>query len=193
MRILRGTNTKYGIIPFLEEVCGHIFPILGDTILSDFNRRYSMRIARYSKSLLVLIMILSWFSIPLLGKREIKRFLPAGLFITMIVSIEDLIAKKRKWWWWYEKLHPKLSGIVPLLWGPFFIGSIWILKWTYGKFIRYIILNLIIDSMFTYLLVDLFKKIGIASLVRLKKYQLSLLFFLKSLLLYGFQFVKEKM
>ncbi|MBU7592860.1 hypothetical protein [Metabacillus halosaccharovorans] len=152
-----------------------------------------MRIARYSKSLLVLMMILSWFSIPLLGKREIKRFLPAGLFITMIVSIEDLIAKKRKWWWWYEKLHPKLSGIVPLLWGPFFIGSIWILKWTYGKFIRYIILNLIIDSMFTYLLVDLFKKIGIASLVRLKKYQLSLLFFLKSLLLYGFQFVKEKM
>ena len=82
-----------------------------------------MRIARYSKSLLVLMMILSWFSIPLIGKREIKRFLPAVLFITMIVSIEDKIAKKRKWWWWYEKLHPKLSGIVPFLWGPFFIGS----------------------------------------------------------------------
>jgi hypothetical protein len=153
---------------------------------------YSMRIMRYSKLLLVLMMIFSWVSIPLLGKREIKRFLPAGLFITMIVTIEDLIAKKRKWWWWYEKLHPKLSGIVPLLWGPFFIGSMWILKWTYGKFIRYIIINLIVDSVFTYFLVDLFKKIGIASLVRLKKYQLSMLFFLKSLLLYGFQFVKEK-
>ncbi|WP_034332072.1 hypothetical protein [Bacillus sp. J37] len=151
-----------------------------------------MRIARYSKSLLVLMMILSWFSIPLIGKREIKRFLPAVLFITMIVSIEDKIAKKRKWWWWYEKLHPKLSGIVPFLWGPFFIGSMWILKWTYGKFIRFILLNLIVDSVFTYLLVDLFKKIGIGSLVRLKKYQLSMLFFLKSLLLYGFQFVKEK-
>ncbi|WP_066060141.1 hypothetical protein [Robertmurraya korlensis] len=151
-----------------------------------------MRIMRYSKLLLVLMMIFSWFSIPLLGKREIKRFLPAGLFITMIVTIEDLIAKKRKWWWWYEKLHPKLSGIVLLLWGPFFIGSMWILKWTYGKFIRYIIINLIVDSVFTYFLVDLFKKIGIASLVRLKKYQLSMLFFLKSLLLYGFQFVKEQ-
>ncbi|MFJ8243838.1 hypothetical protein [Peribacillus asahii] len=151
-----------------------------------------MKIMRYSKSLLVLMTILSWFSLPLLGRGTVKRFLPAGLFIVSVVTIEDLIAKKRKWWWWYEKLHPKLSGIVPFLWGPFFIGSMWILKMTYGKFIRYIILNLIVDSVFTYFLVDWLKKSGIASLVRLKKYQLSLLFFLKSLLLYGFQFVKEK-
>lgn len=68
----------------------------------------------------------------------------------------------------------------------------WILKLSYGKFIRYIMLNTMIDSMFTYFLVDWLKKLGISSLVRLKKYQLSLLFFLKSLLLYGFQFVKEK-
>ncbi|MEK5054858.1 MULTISPECIES: hypothetical protein [Niallia] len=110
----------------------------------------------------------------------------------MIVTIEDIIAKKRKWWWWYEKIHPKLSGIVPFLWGPFFIGSLWILKWTYGKYFRYIFINLVVDSIFVYFLVDWLKKLGIASLVRLKKYQLSLLFFFKSLLLYGFQFVKER-
>jgi len=85
-----------------------------------------------------------------------------------------------------------LSGIVPFLWGPFIVGSLWILKLTYGKFIKYIILNLIVDSIFTYFLVSWLRKLGIASLVRLKKYQLSLLFFLKSLLLYGFQFIKEE-
>ena len=151
-----------------------------------------MKIMSYSKSLLVLMTILSWFSLLFFGKGAVKRFLPAGLFITLVVTIEDLIAKKRKWWWWYEKIHPKLSGIVPFLLGPFFVGSMWILKLTYGKFIRYIILNLMVDSIFTYFLVDWLKRLGISSLVRLKKYQLSLLFFLKSLLLYGFQFVKEK-
>jgi len=147
---------------------------------------------KYSKPLLLLMFVLSWLSFPLLGKESIKRFLPAGLFISLLVTIEDVIARKRKWWWWYEKIIPNLSGIVPFLWGPFFIGSMWILKLTYGRFTFYTILNLIIDSIFTFFMVDLLKKLGIASLIRLRKYQLSMLFFIKSLLLYGFQFVKEK-
>lgn len=150
-----------------------------------------MKIIRYLKPLLLLMMIFPWFSLPLLGKRSLKRFFPATLFIALVVTIEEVIAKKCKWWWWYEKIHPKLSGIVPFVWGPFFVGSLWILKLTYGKFTKYIILNLFADSFFTYFLVNWLKKLGIASLVRLKKYQLSLLFFLKSLLLYGFQFFKE--
>ena len=93
----------------------------------------------------------------------------------------------------YEKLHPKLTGEFPLIWGPFLVGSIWILKLTYGKFFIYMILNLVIDSLFTYPFISFAKnKLGILSLVRLKKYQLSLLFLFKSLLLYGFQYVKEK-
>jgi hypothetical protein len=151
-----------------------------------------MKFMRYLKSFLALMTILSWLSLLLMGKVTVKRFLPAGLFITVVVAIEDLIAQKLNWWRWYVKLHPQLSGIVPFLLGPFFIGSLWILKLTYGKFFRYIILNLMVDSIFTYVLVDWLKKLGISSLVRLKKYQLSLLFFLKSLLLYGFQFAKEK-
>lgn len=68
----------------------------------------------------------------------------------------------------------------------------WILKFTYGKFWLYTGLNLIIDSGVTYIITESLKKLGIASLVRMKKYQLSLLFFIKAFLLYGFQFVKEK-
>jgi hypothetical protein len=88
--------------------------------------------------------------------------------------------------------HPKLQGGLPLTWGPFLIGSMWILKLTYGKFLIYLITNLIIDTLFTYPFVTFLKRQGIASLVRLKKYQLSMLFFLKSILLYGFQNLKEK-
>lgn len=147
---------------------------------------------KYSKLLLWLQLVLPWLSTPLLGKKSFKRFLPAAIFISLFVHYESKLAKKRKWWWYYERIHPKVPGGFTLTWGPFLVGSMWILKYTYGKFWIYTMLNIIIDSGFTYILTESLKKFGIASLVRMKKYQLSLLFFFKSLLLYGFQYMKEK-
>jgi hypothetical protein len=147
---------------------------------------------KIAKVLLPALMVLSWLTIPLLGKKAIKRFFPASLLMAIIVWLEGSLAKKRKWWWYYVKIHPKLSGRFPLTWGPFLIGSIWILRFTYGKFKSYLLLNLVIDTIFTYKFVDTLKDLGIASLVRLKKYQLSILFFIKSILLYGFQIIYER-
>ncbi|PGY03285.1 hypothetical protein COE25_29855 [Bacillus sp. AFS031507] len=50
----------------------------------------------------------------------------------------------------------------------------------------------VVDSIFTYVLVDWLRRLGIASLVRMKKIHVSLIFLIESLLLYGFQFFKEK-
>ncbi|MED3553310.1 hypothetical protein [Cytobacillus praedii] len=152
-----------------------------------------MRLMKYSKSLLLLIMILPWFSIPLLGKHSINRFLPSAIFMSIVVSIVHMIAEKRKWWWWYVKLHPKLIGGLSFIAGPYFIGSIWILKFTYGEFRKFIFLNLLIDSLFTFVLIDWLKKLGIASLVRLNKFQLLIIFFIDSILLYSFQYSIEKL
>ncbi|WP_170972069.1 hypothetical protein [Bacillus yapensis] len=151
-----------------------------------------MKIMKYTKPLLILMMILPWLSIPMLGKAAFKRFLSAGLFISLMVRFTNFIAKKRKWWWWYTKLHPEISGSIPLIVGPFFIGSMWILKLTYGKFFRYMLFNLIIDAFFTFVLVDHWlTKFGIASLVRMKKIQLLYVFIILALQLYGFQYLKE--
>ncbi|MGX6446336.1 hypothetical protein ACWM35_24360 [Neobacillus sp. K501] len=151
-----------------------------------------MKKLKVSKALLPAMLVLSWLTIPLLGKKAIKRYLPASFLMAMIVWLEGKLAKKRKWWWYYVKIHPKLTGGFPLIWGPFLIGSIWILRLTYGKFKLYVLLNLVVDTIFTYKFVEMLKDLGIASLVRLKKYQLSILFFVKSLLLYGFQVIREK-
>ncbi len=148
---------------------------------------------KYKKLLLLLMLVFSWLSLLLMGKNSVKRFLPAGVFMALITMWENVVAKRRTWWWWYEKFHPKLPGSFPFVWGPFMIGSIWILKLTYGKFFRYLLLNFAVDSIFTFILVDKWlTKWGIASLVRMKKIQLSLLLFIDSLLLYGFQYLIEK-
>ncbi|MFB6469497.1 hypothetical protein ACE38V_22450 [Cytobacillus sp. Hz8] len=147
---------------------------------------------KYSRILLLALLVVPWLTLPLLGKKTFKRFLPASLFISLVVSLESVIAKKRRWWWFYQRLHPKLSGEFPLIWGSFLIGSMWIMKFTYRKFYIYLFTNLIVDTIFTYPFVKFLKKTGTASLVRLKGFQLSILFFIKSLLLYAFQFCMDK-
>lgn len=146
---------------------------------------------KYSKTLLFIMMILPWFSVPLMGKRAFTRYFPVGMFMALLVRITNLIAKKRRWWWWYETLHPKLSGSTPFIFGPFFIGSLWILKWTYGKLFPFIILNLIVDGMFTYIVVPYLTKFGIASLVRMSKIQLMYVFSVLASILYIFQYIKD--
>ncbi|WP_442599386.1 hypothetical protein [Neobacillus sp. D3-1R] len=143
------------------------------------------------KWMLIGMLIAPWFSLPLLGKKSFKRFLPAVIFINIVIFIESIIAYKRKWWWFYEKLHRKINGEFPLMWGPFFIGSFWIMKFTYGRFRLYMLTNFIIDSLFVFPGILILRKLGIASLVRLKHYQLLILFLYKAIILYIFQFFKE--
>lgn len=147
---------------------------------------------KYTKLFSVVMMILSWFSLAFVGKEYIKRFLPASLFMAIVVKVVNIIAKIRKWWWWYEKIHPSLSGEFPFIWGSFFAGSVWILKYTYGNLLKYLGTNLIAHSFFTYAVVPYLQKFGIASLVRMKKIQLMYVFMMLALLLYSFQLVKEK-
>jgi hypothetical protein len=147
---------------------------------------------RYSKIWLLLIMTLPWLTLPLLGKRTLKQYLPASLFIAFIGTVECIIARRRRWWKFHITFDQTVGGLHLIL-GPFLVGSLWILKYTYGKLRTYLITNLIVDTIYIYSIINLLKKLGMFSLFRLNKIQLSLLFFIKSLLLYSFQFIKEKL
>jgi hypothetical protein len=133
------------------------------------------------------MMLLPWMSVPFIKKQTFRHFLPGALFICVWVAVESVIANKRAWWRFYEKLFPNVLGELPLIIGPLFVGSLWILKFTWGKFRRYFLVNFIVDIMFVYPGIFLLKKMGIVSLVRLKHYQLLLIFLTKSVLMYGFQ------
>lgn len=140
----------------------------------------------------IMIIILSFFTATTLGKRTLKRYLPATLVMSLIVILESIIAKKRVWWWFYEKLHPKVPGEFPLIFGPFFIGSLIILKATYGKFLRYFLLNTMIHLLFVGPIITLLKRFGISSLVRINRIQLFFLFFTKSMMMYITQMVIDR-
>ncbi|MGM0834658.1 MAG: hypothetical protein ACQEV7_00775 [Bacillota bacterium] len=142
--------------------------------------------------ILLLMTILPWLTAPFIGNKSFKRFLPGTIFMCLYVTAEGVLAEKRKWWWFPFAIRPNVLGEMPLILGPFFVGSIWILKYTFGNFKLYMKVNIVIDTIFTYFMLDWFKKIGYVTLVRFSKFQLSLLFLVKSILMYGFQAIFEK-
>ncbi|WP_026572957.1 hypothetical protein [Bacillus sp. UNC438CL73TsuS30] len=146
-----------------------------------------------TKFLILLMFILPWLSLPLIGRKTVKRFLPSALFMCVYLMFEGMLAEKRKWWWFPYKIKPNVLGEMPLIFGPFLVGSLWVLKFTFGKFNLYLLVNIIVDAIFTYLGLDLFKKMGYVTLVRLSKLQLSLLFLVKSFFMYGFQVLYDKL
>ncbi|MFP5110732.1 hypothetical protein ACSU6B_29180 [Neobacillus sp. C211] len=59
-----------------------------------------------------LMVILIWLTLPFLGGRNIKKFLPASIFIVIIENLFAQIGKKRKWWVFYKK-NPYISVALP--------------------------------------------------------------------------------
>jgi len=136
-----------------------------------------------------IMVLLSWLTIPFLGWHNIKRFFTASILIVLLEAINVQFGKKKKWWVFYNKPKSYFTNEFPFNIGPFLIGSMWILKWSYGGFKKYILLNAIVDGFFAFIIVRLTEKLKVAKLVRLNNFQFFLYFFYKAFLLYGFQYI----
>ncbi|QGQ45778.1 hypothetical protein [Metabacillus sediminilitoris] len=139
----------------------------------------------------ITMVILPWLTLPFLGVRGIMRFLPSSILIVLLEAINVQLGKRRKWWVFYNKPKSYITNEFPFNIGPFLVGSMWILKWTYGSFKKFIFLNAIVDGFFAFIIVRLTEKLKVAKLVRLNNFQFFLYFFYKAFLLYGFQYIIE--
>ncbi|WP_078544604.1 hypothetical protein [Litchfieldia alkalitelluris] len=140
----------------------------------------------------IALVLLSWLTLPLLGKRNIKRFFPASILVVILEFFSVLIGRKQKWWVFYKKPNSMISGELPFIVGPFIVGSMWILKFTYGNFKKFIALNAVIDLIFAYPTVKILEKNKVSTLVRLNHVQFFLYIFYKAFFLYGFQYIFDK-
>lgn len=144
------------------------------------------------KKYILVIMVLPWLTVPFLGKKALKRYSFTSLIIGLLFGGQSLYAHKKGWWRVYPKLIPHVIGEFPFIVGPFFVGALWILKFTYGKFLRYTLINLGVDFFHIYIFVAWLRKMGIASLIQLKNYQALLLFSINAATMYGFQWLIDK-
>jgi hypothetical protein len=140
--------------------------------------------------LLAGLLIIPWLTLPLLGRHAYKKYLPAAIFICIFTKILDEFGRRKKWWKFYKGI-PLLHSMDLLNLGPYFITSLWMLKFTYGKFYLYLISNTILHIVFIFFGLKYVKRFRILSLENLSKLQYLAIDFLRALLLYAFQTIRD--
>lgn len=140
-----------------------------------------------------LIIAVPWLSLLLIGKRDFKRYSLAGVFIIFFEIINHMYGHKRKWWKFYDKKKSFIKDELPFSVGPYMPLSMWLLKLSFGNFKKFILLNAIADGLFAFYFIDILKKWKIIRLNRLNHFQFFNYLHYKAYLLYGVQFLYERM
>jgi len=140
----------------------------------------------------VALILFPWVTVLFLGWRNIKRYSVAGFFIVIFEIINHLIGKKLNWWKFFEKPRNFLKDELPFSIGPYMPLSMWILKYSYGNFGKFLFLNVVADGVFAYIGMDLLKKLKIVKLHKLSRTQFFIYIHYKAYLLYAVQYWFEK-
>ncbi|VBB05099.1 Hypothetical protein LUCI_0305 [Lucifera butyrica] len=101
------------------------------------------------------MLIVPWITLFFMKKKDIRRYAPAGLFSLALSSIVIDAGVRLGFWTIRETIFP-LNEMLSYLYGLFPILTMWVLKFTNGNFIIYMITNAILDIGFSFFLVTNF-------------------------------------
>lgn len=138
------------------------------------------------------IILIPWVSVVFLGKHSLKRYSVSSVLIGLFEILNHWYGHKRKWWEFYDKPKSFLRDEVPFDIGPYIPLSMWILKFSYGNFKKFVVLNVLANGIFAFLFMPFLKKIKILRLTRLNYLQFLIYIHYKAYLLYGVQYLIEK-
>ncbi len=102
-----------------------------------------------------LMFIAPWFTLFLMRKEDLKRFMPVALFTAILSAIISDMGYTFGLWTIGEKIYP-FSYLSPHLFGPLLVITLWVFKFTYGRFWLYMITNTILDIGFNFLFLGYF-------------------------------------
>ncbi|AZB41982.1 hypothetical protein CEF21_06570 [Bacillus sp. FJAT-42376] len=139
-----------------------------------------------------LMAILSLLSLLFMNKKQLLRFLPSGIFISLILCVESILADAYHYWRVPGGKKREASVNLSFIFGPFFTGTLWIFHLTYGKFFRYLLANSLMDFLLAYPIAFFFQK---KKLFKLLKFQPPYMFgvsMIWAVVIYGYQMLIEK-
>jgi hypothetical protein len=144
------------------------------------------------KLLFVSLLIIPWLTVPFIGRHTFKRYLAASLFICILTKVLDNYGRRKRWWKIYKGLSP-LNSMDILIFGPYFVTSLWMLKMTYGRFPLFLISNTILHTLFIFLGLKHLKRWRILSLEKLSRLHYLVIDFFRAILLYAFQLINDSL
>ncbi|MGS2779590.1 hypothetical protein ACVBAX_19695 [Robertmurraya sp. GLU-23] len=138
------------------------------------------------------IITIPWLSLLFIGKKSFKRYSFTGLFIVVFEIINHIYGHRRNWWKFYDGYKSFFKDELPFSIGPYMPFTMWLLKYSYGNFKKFVLLNVIADGVFAFVLMDVLKKFKIISLNGLTRVQFFFYIHYKAYLLYAVQYLIEK-
>jgi uncharacterized membrane protein len=82
------------------------------------------------------MLILPWVTLFFMPREDIKRWMPAALFVMVTNTLIVDAGVTWKIWETHENAYP-LNEMISFVYGALPIGAMWILKYTYGRFLLY--------------------------------------------------------
>ncbi|MGR3763363.1 hypothetical protein [Rossellomorea sp. NS-SX7] len=143
-----------------------------------------------NKLILWFILIAPWFSLFFLKKEDIKRFIPVSLLASFLMLVYNLVAENQNHWVINVSIIPSLEpAFVSGVFGTFPVITLWIFHFSFGRFWRYTVINVIADFMFAFFPIHylLQNVLGIYDLVTITPFERFILFVTFAMILYGFQ------
>jgi len=106
------------------------------------------------------MLVLPWSTLFFMPKKDIKRWMPAALFIMVTTTIIVDVGVRWKVWETYENIYP-LSEMISFTYGALPIGAMWILKFTYGRFWLYASVQVVFSLVFILFVLPFLHRRGI--------------------------------
>ncbi|NPV91174.1 MAG: hypothetical protein HPY50_10435 [Firmicutes bacterium] len=129
--------------------------------------------------------VLPWFTLVLMKKRDIKRYMPAALFTIVTTSLVMESGITMKLWYIRETVYP-LKETIPYVYGLAPVVAIWVLRYTYRSFWLYLAVDTAFNSIFAFFFTPWLVSRGIKDLYA-TSFSLFLIVTGLSLLLYTYQ------
>ncbi len=142
-----------------------------------------------NQTLLWASVVLSWLSTLFLSKKEMRRYMPVALFCSLAFAFIFEAGISFHWWAVKEPSYP-LINIPIFIYGPYLIGTIWIFKYTYGRFWLFLATNIVLDYALIFFLIDWFIQRGVWE-AYISYFQALLITTALAVLLYGYQLWQE--
>lgn len=105
--------------------------------------------------LLWLMLILSWLTLFFMKKEDIKQWLSVGMFAIVTTTIIHDVGTTLGFWSTHESIYP-FYEMLPDYYGTMPVLTMWVFKFTYGKFGTYMLLNTVLDIVFNFYILGYF-------------------------------------
>lgn len=106
------------------------------------------------------LFIVPWLTLYFMPRDDIKRFMPAGFLATLLCVILTEAGISNGWWYIRETTYP-LALIPTYTYGLFPVTAMWSLKYLYGHFRLFIIVEVVLNTLFATIFIPWIARRGI--------------------------------